>query len=134
MEKHIQNLNAIFKPRSVAVIGATMREGSLGRTLMKNLVEYEFNGKIFPVNPKREVIHSIKCFHSVSSIPDKVDLGIIIVPRDYVLPTIEECGKKGIKGVVVITAGFKEVGGAGIEIENQVMQNPETIRYENGWS
>ena len=122
MNKEIKKLDAIFKPRSVAVIGATMRQGSLGRTVMKNLVEYEFNGKIFPVNPNHDVIHSIKCFPSVEAIPDDVDLGILIVPRDYVLPIVIECGKKGVGGVVVLTAGFREVNEAGKELEEKVLK------------
>lgn len=122
MKRSIKKLDSIFKPRSVAVIGATMRTGSLGRTVMKNLVEYEFNGKIFPVNPKHDVIHSIKCFSTVTAIPDDVDLGIIIVPRDYVLQTVTECGKKGLGGVVVLTAGFREVNEAGRLLEDKILE------------
>ncbi|KPK90924.1 hypothetical protein AMJ80_07865 [bacterium SM23_31] len=122
MKSNIHNLDSIFKPRSIAVIGATMREGSLGRTVMKNLVEYEFNGKIFPVNPRKEVVHSFKCFPGVLEIPDDVDLAVIIIPKEYVLQAVDECGKKGIKGLVVLTAGFREVGGEGIKLEERLAQ------------
>jgi len=122
MKENIHNLDAIFKPRSIAVIGATMRVGSLGRTVMKNLVEYEFTGKLFPVNPRKEVIHSFKCFPSVLEIPDEIDLAVIIIPKEHVLRAVKECAKKGVKGLVVLSAGFKEVGGDGIKLEEQLVQ------------
>lgn len=85
-------------------------------------MEYEFNGKIFPVNPGADVIHSIKCFPSVSSIPDPVDLAVIVVPKQQVLEIVDECGQKGIRGLVVITAGFKEVGGEGKVLEQRLKE------------
>ncbi len=118
----VKSLEPIFKPRSIAVIGATMRDNSLGRTIIKNLFEYEFNGKIFPVNPKYDVIHSSKCFNSVLDIPDHVDLAVIMVNKHLVLHAAEECGKKGVKGLVVLSAGFKEVGGKGVELEDQLLK------------
>ena len=77
-----ESLNAIFRPRCIAVIGATPRKGTIGRQIMHNLISYEFNGKIFPVNPKHSVIHSIKCYSTIRDIPDPVDLAFIIVPRE----------------------------------------------------
>ncbi len=114
----MKSLDPIFKPRSVAIVGATARKGSIGHELLHNLIEFEFNGKLFPVNAKYEFIHSIKAYPSVLSIPDEVDLAIIIVPKEKVLDVAENCGKKGVKGLVVISAGFKEVGGEGEEREN----------------
>ena len=107
------SLDAIFRPKSIAVIGATPRPGTIGRQIMHNLITYEFNGKIFPVNPKHSVIHSIKCYPTVLDIPDPVSMAFVIVPRDVILDTIDECAAKGIRGVVVVTAGFKEVGEEG---------------------
>jgi len=122
MKKKFENIDAIFRPKSIALIGATMRDGSLGRTLMKNLVGYEYNGKIFPVNPNKDVIHSIKCFPTVEHIPDDVDLAVVIVPKQLVLEVVEQCGRKGVKGLVMLTAGFKEVGGEGVELEEKLVK------------
>ncbi len=115
-------LDPIFKPRSIAVIGASRKKGSIGWEILHNIVEYEFNGKVFPVNPHAEVIHSIKCFPSVLDIPDPVDLAIIVVPKEEVLRVVDECGQKGVRGLVVITAGFKETGPAGLEREQKLVE------------
>ena len=104
------SLDVIFKPCSVAVIGASRKKQTIGNELIHNLIEYEFNGKIFPVNPKVSVIHSMKCYPTVLEIPDEVDLAIIVVPKHFVLKVVDQCGKKGVKGLVVISAGFRETG------------------------
>jgi acetyltransferase len=117
-----ETLDAIFRPRSIAVIGATPRKGTIGRQIMHNLITYEFNGKLFPVNPKHSVIHSIKCYPGVLDIPDPVDVAFIIVPRETVLDTIDQCAEKGVRGVVVITAGFKETGSEGAALEIQLLE------------
>lgn len=117
-----QSLDCIFKPKSIAVIGASTKRGSIGREILNNLLAHGFNGMVFPVNPKAEVINSMKCYASVNAIPDSVDLAVIVVPKDGVLAVAEECGKKGVKGLIVISAGFKEIGGEGIELENQLLK------------
>ena len=101
-------LDAILKPKSIAVVGASRREGSIGREILHQLIEFDFHGKIFPVNPKADFIHSIKAFPTVTAIPDPVDLAIIVLPREEVLSAVDDCGKKGVTGLVVITAGFSE--------------------------
>jgi acetyltransferase len=116
------SLDSIFRPRSIAIVGASRKKGSIGRNIMRNLIEYEFNGPIFPVNPGAEVIHSIKCYPSIKDIPDNVDQAIIVVPKELAIRAAEECGEKGVKGIVVITAGFKEVGGDGIKLEEQLAE------------
>jgi acetyltransferase len=113
-------LDCIFTPQSIAVVGASRRPGSIGREIMHNLIEYNFHGKVFPVNPKADYIHSIKAFPTVSAIPDAVDLAIIVVPRHEVLAVVDDCGKKGVKGLIVITAGFKETGAEGSGYEDQL--------------
>lgn len=118
----MHSVNAIFKPRSIALIGATPRPGSIGRQILNNLFEFEFNGKIFPVNPRYEYIHSTKAYASVEAIPDEVDLAVIVVPAPAVLEAVEQCGRKGVKGLVIITAGFKETGPEGAKRENAVME------------
>ncbi|MCA8962889.1 MAG: CoA-binding protein, partial [Planctomycetes bacterium] len=114
-------LDPIFFPRSVAVVGASRQKDSLGYALLHNLLVNEFDGTIFPVNPKADVIHSLRCYPRVSDIPDPVDLAIILVPRAIVLPVIEECLEHGARGLVVITAGFREVGPEGAAQEQQVL-------------
>ena len=118
----METLDAIFKPKSIAVVGATTRKGSIGREILNNLFTFEFNGKIFPVNPKYEYIYSTKAYPTVLSIPDPVDLAIIIVPKEDVLMVVEDCGRKGVKGLVIISAGFKEVGGEGEEREKKLIE------------
>jgi acetyl coenzyme A synthetase (ADP forming)-like protein len=117
----MHSLDAIFKPRSIAVIGATPRPGSIGREIIKSLFAYEFNGKIFPVNPRYEYIHSTKSYPSIEEIPDPIDLAVIVVPAALVAGVVEECGRKGVKGLVIISAGFREIGGEGEKRENAVI-------------
>ena len=121
-------LDAILKPKSIAVVGASRREGSIGREILHQLIEFDFHGKIFPVNPKSEFIHSIKAFPSVSAIPDPVDLAIIVVPREEVLGVIDDCGKKGVTGLVVISAGFSETGDVGKMFETRIGERVRQYR------
>ncbi len=121
-KKKPEQLDFIFRPRSIAVIGATPRKGAIGREVLHNLITYEFNGKIFPVNPSHRVIHSIKAYSSVLDVPDSVDLAVIVVPREKVAEVVDECGEKGVKGLVVITAGFREVGPKGVAFEKQLVE------------
>ena len=116
-----EKLDAIFKPRSIAVVGTSRRDGTIGRVILHNLVSYGFNGPVYPVNPNTEYVNSIKCYPSVSSIPDPVDLVVIVVPKEHVLSIVEECGEKGVKGIVVISAGFKEIGEKGVRLEKEMV-------------
>ncbi len=115
-----RSLDAIFKPRALAVIGASRTKQTIGNEIIHNLIEYEFNGKIFPVNPKAAVIHSMKCYPTILEIPDEVDLAIIVVPKQLILKVVDQCGKKGVKGLVIITAGFRETGEKGKLLEQQL--------------
>jgi acetyltransferase len=111
----------IFRPRSVALIGASRQRHSLAWDILDNLLRYEFQGQIFPVNPAADVVHSLKCYPGVEAIADPVDLAIVVAPKATVLEHVEACGRKGVKGLVVITAGFKEVGEAGAALEREVV-------------
>ncbi|HEU4930049.1 MAG TPA: acetate--CoA ligase family protein [Candidatus Krumholzibacteria bacterium] len=117
----MHSLDAIFKPRSIAVVGATPRPGSIGREILNNLFANEFNGKVFPVNPRYEFIHSTKSYPTVTSIPDAVDLAVIVVPAAQVLGVVEDCAQKGVKGLVIITAGFREIGPEGAKLEDAII-------------
>ncbi|MDH3254963.1 MAG: CoA-binding protein, partial [Acidobacteriota bacterium] len=115
-------LDPIFSPRSIAVVGASRRRDSIGFSLLHNLVVSEFQGAIFPVNPKASSIHSLKAYPSIGAVPDPVDLAIIVVPRDAVFPVVDECLAAGVKGLIVITAGFAETGVDGAELERKLVE------------
>lgn len=113
-------LDFIFNPSSIAVIGASEDRRKVGHVIFKNLIEQSFKGKVYPVNVKRKEILGRKCYSSVKDIPDKIDLAIIAIPAKGVLPVIKDCADQGVKGVVVITAGFREIGGEGIQLEKEI--------------
>ncbi|MCP5101069.1 MAG: bifunctional acetate--CoA ligase family protein/GNAT family N-acetyltransferase [Chloroflexi bacterium] len=115
-------LNVIFAPKSVAVIGASEREGSVGRTIVWNLMSTSFGGMIFPVNPKRKSILGIKAYPSIAEVPEKVDLAVIVTPATSVPGIISDCVDAGVKGAIVISAGFKEVGAEGSALEEDIMR------------
>jgi len=102
-------LDSIFRPESVAVVGASDNPGKLGFHVMKSLAQGGFPGKIFPVNPGKKEIMGMKTFPSLSHIHEEVDLSIIVLPAEQVSQTLQECGEKGVRGVVLITAGFREI-------------------------
>ena len=117
----MSNLDKIMKPKSVAVIGASTKEHTIGSDIMKRLQEYKFNGNIYPVNPKGGVIEGLQAYTSILEVPGEVDLAIIVVNQKFVLDTIDQCHQKGVGGLVVITAGFKETGKEGAEAEKQLL-------------
>jgi acetyl coenzyme A synthetase (ADP forming)-like protein len=113
-------LDAVFSPRSIAVIGASRRRDSIGFALLHNLVSNQFSGAIYPVNPTAHAIHSLKCYPTVAAIPDPIDLAVILVPRDKVLGVLDDCLASGVRGLVVITAGFSETGEEGAAREREL--------------
>jgi len=121
-QNHRDPLDAIFKPTTVAVIGATEKEGSVGRTILWNLLRSPFGGTVFPVNPKRPSVLGIKAYPDIASVPEKVDLAVIVIPAPFVPPVIKECAEAEVKGVIVISAGFKELGPEGAALETQIME------------
>ena len=117
-----QPLDAIFRPETVAVIGATERAGSVGRTIMWNLISNPFGGTVFPVNSRRKNVLGIKAYPSISEVPARVDLAVIVAPAPAVPGIIRECAGAGVEGAIIISAGFKETGPEGAELERQVME------------
>lgn len=115
-----QPLGAIFNPETVAVIGATDREGSVGRTLLWNLISSPFGGIVYPVNPRRRSVLGIRAYPSIKDIPDQVDLAIIATPAPTVPDLVKDCAEAGVKGVVVLASGFREIGPAGLALEEQI--------------
>ncbi len=116
-------LESIFAPKNVAVIGATEKEGSVGRTILWNLISSPFGGAVFPINPKRSSLLGIKAYPSIKDVPDTVDLAVIVTPSTAIPGIVAECGEMGVKGVIVISAGFKEIGPEGVELERQLLEN-----------
>uniref|UniRef100_A0A7J3Y128 Acetyl CoA synthetase n=1 Tax=Thermogladius calderae TaxID=1200300 RepID=A0A7J3Y128_9CREN len=104
------SLSSLFNPRSIAVIGASRSPGKIGHVILRNLIEYGYKGKIYPVNPSADEILGLKAYKSVLEINDEVDVAIIAIPADKVIKAAEECGRKGVKFLVVITSGFSEAG------------------------
>ena len=121
MNRH-SGLGCIFDPQSIAVIGATTREGSVGRTVIENLASGSRRDKLFAVNPKHEEVLGVRCYRDVASIPEKLDLAVVITPAPTVPGVIGECVRAGVGGAVVISAGFKERGAEGAKLEDEVRQ------------
>ncbi len=118
----MKRLEHVFSPKSIAVIGASTRDGTVGRAIFSNILLNKYSGIMYPVNPKAKGIQGVKCYPSIKNIPDNVDMAIIIVPRDHVPGVVRECGEKGVKVIVIISAGFKEVGGEGEMWERKVKE------------
>lgn len=114
-------LDPIFSPRNVAVIGASETHGSVGRTILWNLISSPFGGTVYPVNHKRPSVLGIKSYKSVSDVPAKVDLAVIATPAKAVPDLVRECACAGVKAAVIVSAGFKELGETGVELERQVL-------------
>ena len=114
-------LDAILKPRSIAVIGASRMSNTIGHQIFANLLRYGFTGAVYPVNPNASSIQSVRAYPSVGALPEPIDLAVIVVPKERVLDVARTCGQAGVRGLVVISAGFREIGGVGIDRERQLM-------------
>jgi acetyltransferase len=117
-----QPLDAIFAPRNVAVIGATEKVGSVGRTVLWNLIHNPFGGIVFPVNPNRHSVLGIKAYPNIAAVPDPIDLAVVVTPAPTVPGIIGECVDAGVKGAIIISAGFKECGPEGARLEQQILE------------
>jgi len=116
----MSDLDCIFKPRSIAVVGATNNPSKLGWYVVHNLLTYGFKGTVYPVNSTAQEVHSVKAYPSMKAIPDPVDLAVIVVPAKFVKDVFLECAEKGVKGIVVLSAGFKEIGPEGEKLEKEL--------------
>ncbi len=117
-----KGLDSIFYPKSIAVIGASRKRGSVGAELFHNLLKNSYQGVVYPVNPSAKFVQAVRAYPSIQSIPDPVDLAIIVVPKKFVLKTVEDCVEKQVKAIVIISAGFKEVGEEGAELEQKIFK------------
>jgi len=117
----VDNLDAIFSPQSLAVIGASKTPGKVGHDIFVNILKGGYRGTLYPVNPTARSVSSVRAYPTISDIPDSVELAMVILPPRPALTAVKEAIDKGIKGVVIVSAGFREVGGEGLEIENTIV-------------
>ncbi len=120
-----KGIDTLFNPRSIAVVGASATKGKLGNSVVVNLIDSGYPGKIYPVNPKGGEILGLKTYRSLTEINSDVDVAVIVIPAKFVQPVVEECGKKGVKALVIITAGFKEIGHEGQQAEKRIVELAE---------
>lgn len=118
----VHGLDAVFRPRSVAVIGASRERGSVGAEIFHNLIAQGFSGPVYPVNPKAESVQSVRAYPTIAEVPGPVDLAVIVVPAAHALGVLEACGARGVRAAVVISAGFKETGPEGAERERALRE------------
>jgi acetyltransferase len=121
LRTHEHSLSAILAPKSVAVIGATETVGSVGRTVFQNLGRGGFGGVVYPINPKRSSVLSVRAYPDISAVPEKVDLVVICTPASTVPGIIRDCVKAGVPGAIIISAGFKEIGAEGAALEQKIL-------------
>ena len=121
-DRDTAGLKAVFEPRSIAVIGASRRPQTIGNQILDNLIRHGYTGAVYPVNPRARVVHSIRAYPSIADVPDRVDLAMIVVPKEHVLDVAKETGEAGVSALVVISAGFREVGGEGVERERKLLE------------
>ena len=116
------DISFFFNPESIAVIGASEKEGKVGNTVLNNIINSGYNGKVYPINPRADEICELNCFRSVLDVPGNIDIAIFVIPSKFVNGAAEECGKKGVKGLIIISAGFREIGGEGVEREEKLIE------------
>ena len=116
------NLDKIFNPKSVAIVGASDAEGSVGYAIVKNFTQSGFAGKVYFINIRKPEILGVKTYKSVDEVPEPVDLAIIATPAETVPDVMEECGRANVKGVIIVSAGFKETGPPGKALEEKIFE------------
>ena len=115
-------LQSFFNPKSIAVIGASAEKTKLGYTILKNIIKFNYKGRVYPVNLKSKKNFGLQVYPSVKDIPEVVDIALFVIPSQFVLAALAECGEKGIKNAIIISAGFKEVGGEGKVLEEKLVE------------
>ncbi len=118
----MRDLDPIFSPKSVAVVGASTAPGKVGHDIFVNILKGGFQGTLYPVNPKAKSISSVRAYASIAELPEAPDLAMIILPPKLAVQAVEDSIEKGVKGIVIVSAGFKEVGGEGLEMENKIVE------------
>jgi acetyltransferase len=118
----MDKLEAIFSPKSIAVLGASKTKGKVGHDIFANILRGNYQGTLYPVNPKTKSVLSVRSYPSIVDIPEQIDLAMIILPPKVALKAVEDCAKSGVKGIIIVSAGFKEVGGEGVTIQNRITE------------
>ncbi|MHA1273062.1 MAG: acetate--CoA ligase alpha subunit [Promethearchaeota archaeon] len=117
-----RDISYFFNPKSIAVIGASETTGKVGNTVLNNIIKSGYNGKIFPINPRSKEILGYKAYKSVLDVSDNIDIAIFVIPGKFVVSAAKECGEKKVKGLIIISAGFKEIGGEGVKREEELVE------------
>ncbi|MGD9362387.1 MAG: CoA-binding protein, partial [Desulfobacterales bacterium] len=117
----MNKLDAIFSPQSLAVIGASTTPGKVGHDIFVNILKGGYRGTLYPVNPRARSVSSVRAYPNIAEIPDSVDLAMIILPPGAALAATQEAIEKGTKGIVIVSAGFREVGKDGLDVENKIV-------------
>ncbi|MEN6466873.1 MAG: CoA-binding protein, partial [Syntrophaceae bacterium] len=120
--KSVRDLDAVFKPQSAALIGASTTPGKLGYDILYNLINAGFQGPIYPINPKADEILGLKAYRDILSIPAPADLAVIVIPARMVIDAVRDCGKAGVKSAVIITGGFAEAGEEGEQMQKELAE------------
>jgi len=126
-QNHTKDLNAVFKPKGIAVVGASSKPGKVGYQIVKNIIDCGYEGNIYPVNPHEPTVLGKTAYKTVEEIPGEVDMAVISIPAPLVIQTLEGCARKGVKGVAVITSGFGEVGNIEGELELKKIADKNNI-------
>jgi len=121
VRERVYELDALFKPHSIAIIGASQKELSIGNVILKNLLHYGYTGDIYPINPKITELRGLQVYPTIFEVPGDIDLAHVIIPAALVPQTIEDCGKRGIKAVIINSAGFSEMGEEGMALQNEFL-------------
>ncbi len=116
------SLESFFCPESVAVVGASRESGKVGNTILTNVINSRYKGKIYPINPKANKIQGLKCYNSLLDVPQDIDLAVVVIPGKFVLETLDQCKEKNVKAAIIISAGFKEVGKEGARLEMELVR------------
>ncbi|HZC50460.1 MAG TPA: CoA-binding protein [Nitrososphaeraceae archaeon] len=116
------SLENLISPSSIAVFGASNREGSVRNAVITNIILGKFAGKIFPINPSSDTVLGLKCYKNIFDIKCEIDLAVIVTPSNTVPQIIEDCGNKGVKAAIIISAGFKETGKEGKQLEEKIKE------------
>lgn len=119
----IEKLDRVFNPQRIAVVGASEREDSIGAKILQNLTTSEFSGKVFAVNPNRTRVQGLTAYRSIRETPEPVDLAVIATPASTVPSIVEDCGARGVSGVIIVSAGFREIGECGSDLEHQISEH-----------
>jgi acetate---CoA ligase (ADP-forming) len=119
--QYMRNLDAIFSPGSVAVVGASTTPGKVGHDIFVNILKGGYKGILYPVNPASASVASVRAYAAIAEIPDSLDLAMIILPPRAALSAVKDAIAKGVRGIVIVSAGFKEIGGEGAAIEKQIV-------------